>query len=780
MKWASAFKYLPTNYNDRIASVTNLTQWVCFDNNLNGSRIRLHFSNTYAKQPLAIDAVTAGFENGDCVTDTTPVTLGGKSSFVLDPGQEVFSDEIDFSAQAGKRLAVNLYIRSAQDVESICCFWSRANASVAFGKGDSTKGESLDEATPDQILPLIKDDPSSYKTIFFYGFDALQVYTDDDVKVISAFGDSITHMSFVTNAITRRLYSDYPGKVTLINSGIGGNRLVHDATFVKEIGQVIPVFGEAGIRRFEKDVFGLDKVDTVLALIGINDIMHPIQLEGLSDTTSPEEIIEGYRTIASIAHRHGTKIFGATVMPCGNTEFPQEWIAAFEKTRRVLNDWIHQGNDYDGFFDYEAVMKDENNPGYLLPDVHIGDGLHPNDQGGEIIARMIDMAKLTGIKEAELRQLKHAEIPVDITAQVMAFDPVLPQEGIPDVLVQDDEGAYWLQIAAPDAKTVQNQINLDIYNFHQDLDGIWRVKLQLSGGLHYIQLLVDGTLWLSPYLPIAYGYSRPCNVIALPEPEEDFYRLKDVPHGKLIRDYFFSSVTGNWESCMIYTPPGYEEEPEAVYSVLYLQHGHGENETAWSGSGKLPFILDNLIAAGKCAPFAVVMNNGMVQKEVDSRRIVDFMLFGRYLTEDVIPFAEGRYRIGGCRAKRAMAGLSMGSLQTSMTGFAHPDLFSSLGIFSGFLHDWISGSELDMVQRGPGDDRHLTFLNDKEKFDTAFDVFFRAIGDEDPFLPYFEADDERCEKAGIQQDRRIYHGSHDWNVWRKCIRDFAQLIFKEA
>lgn len=374
---------------------------------------------------------------------------------------------------------------------------------------------------------------------------------------------------------------------------------------------------------------------------------------------------------------------------------------------------------------------------------------------------------------------KYTLLPEDFTAQALAFDPVLPPAGTPDVLVRDENGAWWLQIAAPGATSVQLRIDPDTFDFHRDEDAIWRVKLPLKGGLHNVHLFVDGTLWLSPYLPIVYGYSRPCNAIELPAAEGDFYRLRDVPHGRVIREHFRSAVTGRWESCTVYTPPGYESEPEKTFPVLYLQHGHGENETAWVNSGKLPLVLDNLLAEGKCVPFAVVMNNGMVQKTVDGRRVVDFTLFDRYLTEDVIPYAESRYRIGGSKARRAMAGLSMGSLQTSISGFQHPELFCALGIFSGFLHDWIQGSELDMVSRGRGDNRHLAILNDRERFDAAFDVFFRAMGEDDPFFVLFRSDDKRCEKAGIRQIRRIYPGTHDWNVWRLCLRDFAQLIFKK-
>lgn len=398
MKWVSSFKYLPINYAASIATARDRTQRVSFDNNLNGDRIRLHLTNRYGKALLRLDRVTIGRETGAAVIDTADVTLDGQTSIVLQPGQELYSDEIPFTARAGDRLAVSIYFAEAQNIESVCCLWSRTNTLVSFGAGDQTDGQAFEEAELDNLLPLIRDDPSPYKTMFFCGFDAVQIYTADEVKVVAAFGDSITHMSFVTNALTKQLYDAYPGKVALINSGIGGNRLVHDATCIKSIGQVVPVFGDAGVKRFEKDVFELDQVDTVLALIGINDIMHPMQLEEVDETTPPEEIIKGYQTIAAITHAHGAKIFGATVMPCGNDSYPENWLPTFEKTRQALNAWIRGENDYDGYFDYDAAMRDDSRSGFLLPGVDIGDGLHPNDRGGKIVADTIDLAQLTGLE----------------------------------------------------------------------------------------------------------------------------------------------------------------------------------------------------------------------------------------------------------------------------------------------------------------------------------------------------------------------------------------------
>lgn len=405
----------------------------------------------------------------------------------------------------------------------------------------------------------------------------------------------------------------------------------------------------------------------------------------------------------------------------------------------------------------------------------------------------------------------------NIAEQALAFDRVLPWEGqVPACEIRPD-GRAFLRLAAPEARTVAVVISDEEYPCTRREDGVWEMELPFQTGHHYVQLKLDGAEVLTPLLPISYGYSRPYNYVELPAtayagekrkdshirkaeyaesgssdsstdpraegcPEvsgDDFWHIKDVPHGSVRREYFYSSVTEEWESCIVYTPADYEKQPDKTFPVLYLQHGHGENETSWTTAGKVQFILDNLFAEKKAVPFAVVMCNGMVQTVTkDGRRIVDFMLLEKQLLTDVIPFVEQKLRIGGSKERRAMAGLSMGSLQTSIIGFNHPEYFSALGIFSGFVTDMMQGTELDMVDRGPGSNEHLRILEDADAFARTFPVYFRAIGDEDPYRHFFDADDKMLEEHGITHTRRIYHGIHDWNVWRQCIRDFAQLIFR--
>ncbi|WP_130838342.1 alpha/beta hydrolase-fold protein [Lachnoclostridium sp. Marseille-P6806] len=369
--------------------------------------------------------------------------------------------------------------------------------------------------------------------------------------------------------------------------------------------------------------------------------------------------------------------------------------------------------------------------------------------------------------------------------QALAFNDVLPWDGQRTPVVQEN-GRAFLRLREKGAREVSLLYAEKEYRFHQTGEaGEWELELPFHEGISYVQLLVDGREVLSPLLPIVYGYSRPYNCVELRTENDSYYQLRDVPHGTLRREYFFSQVTEEWESCVIYTPPGYEEHPEIVYPVLYLQHGHGENETGWTAAGRANLILDNLIAAGEAVPFVIVMNNGMVQKRVTDEagrtsHMVDHLLLEPMLLRDVIPFVEGRYHAGRSKDKRGMAGLSMGSMQTSMIVMRHPELFSEVGIFSGFLQDWISGSELDMSGHAENKNAHLAAMKDSERFNHYFHTLFRSIGDKDPFMEFFLEDDRLCEENQIQCTRMIYHGAHDWNVWRECFRDFAKRIFRQS
>ena len=325
------------------------------------------------------------------------------------------------------------------------------------------------------------------------------------------------------------------------------------------------------------------------------------------------------------------------------------------------------------------------------------------------------------------------------------------------------DGRVRVRVKAPGAK----EVLVDQFGAQSRLepagDGMWEGVLDLGRGFKYFFLKIDGADVLSPYLPIGYGCCRPMNFLDIPVPGEDWDGLDGVPHGAVTRHAFPSAVTGKHETCLVYTPPAFD--PAKRYPVLYLQHGYGENETGWVYQGHLARIADRLLHEGRMAEMIVVMGNGMAAGVQGAR---SFELFPRILLEDLIPFVERRYPALTDKWHRAMAGLSMGSYQTSIVTLTHPETFGYAGLFSGFLRaPWRGGT-----------DPHLGLLDDPARFEASFRVFYRAMGTGDEFFDRFEADDALLAEKGVRTLRRLFPGGHDWSVWRRCIRDFLPMLFR--
>ena len=220
-----------------------------------------------------------------------------------------------------------------------------------------------------------------------------------------------------------------------------------------------------------------------------------------------------------------------------------------------------------------------------------------------------------------------------------------------------------------------------------------------------------------------------------------------------------------YQRLFVYLPAQYHREPERRFPVLYLQHGHGENETAWFVNGRVHLLLDELFASGEAEPAIVVMSNGMTASlQGDSAVIHAFDGFIRMLTEEIVPFTDGRFRTISDREHRAVAGLSLGSIQASLAARKRPDLFVDVGLFSGFF-------------RNPSNPPELIPAEELCAFREKNHLLFRAIGTEDKYMAFFEADDRFLMEEGIPSVRKLYPGMHEWNVWRLCLRDFMQLVF---
>lgn len=347
-------------------------------------------------------------------------------------------------------------------------------------------------------------------------------------------------------------------------------------------------------------------------------------------------------------------------------------------------------------------------------------------------------------------------------SQALSYAPVLSDQGVRyleggvvEISVQLPRNVQQVCVRLMDGRS---------FELAERGSGVWNGRFVPGFGFHYTDIMADGTEVLSPYLPIGFGCSRPINWIDVPSPDEDAFDQPDEgPYGMVTLHYFASQITGEMESCLVYQPPRYQ--PTQAYPVLYLQHGLGENETGWVHQGRANFILDRLINRGDAAPMLVVMCSGMVQM----RGVYDYEIFPRFLVEDVIPWMERTYRVKEDKWHRAMAGLSMGSMHTSVATMNHSELFGYAGLFSGFLrHIW------------KAEQPHLAALDDAKAFEKNYRVFFRAMGKRDSFFSHFEQDDALLAEKGIHTLRKLYEGDHGWQVWRQCLRDFLPLLFKET
>jgi len=328
-----------------------------------------------------------------------------------------------------------------------------------------------------------------------------------------------------------------------------------------------------------------------------------------------------------------------------------------------------------------------------------------------------------------------------------------------------EEGVVRFCLYYPEAKKVSFRTYTDAFELQKEGE-YWVGTCKVGTGFIGFMLNVDGNEVISPALPIGFGGNQPINFLQIPE-KESILDPKEVPHGTVLMDFMPSKVSGRLERIYVYLPPSYHQEVEKKYPVLYLQHGHGENETTWVTQGKVNMILDNLIAEGKAEEFIVVTCNGMLTVDKEDEIYVDITEgFEKMLITEVIPYMEAKYRIIGDKANRAMAGLSMGSMQTSVITLKHQDYFDYAGIFSGFVRDILSGYE-EHIQP-----EYLKTYSQNLKY------IFRAMGEDDYFMKDFLADDKLLEEYGIEHERVIYPGYHEWKVWQHCIFDFAQKLFR--
>lgn len=267
------------------------------------------------------------------------------------------------------------------------------------------------------------------------------------------------------------------------------------------------------------------------------------------------------------------------------------------------------------------------------------------------------------------------------------FKPTLfNQPGRPYPMV-NSEGRVRTQILAPEANKVQLDIGGVKYDLVKDDKGLWTGESAPQDvGFHYYQLNIDGASVPDPGSLFFFGACRWGSGIEIPSDDQDIFAVKNMPHGHVHEVLFPSKSTNTSRRAFIYTPPGYEKETSKRYPVLYLQHGYCENEYSWPMQGRANLIMDNLIAERKAKPFIIVMTYGMTNEiKFGGLRDFDIKPFQTVLVDELIPYVDTHFRTLADQKNRAMAGLSMGSMETKTIVMNRPDVFSHIGLFSGAL-----------------------------------------------------------------------------------------------
>jgi len=376
------------------------------------------------------------------------------------------------------------------------------------------------------------------------------------------------------------------------------------------------------------------------------------------------------------------------------------------------------------------------------------------------------------------------------------------QQGKPYPQV-NSEGRVRARVIAPQAQNVQLDLGGVKYPLTKDDDGAWTgVSKPQDEGFHYYQIIVDGAQVPDPNSFYYYGASRWGSGIEVPAKDQDFYAVKNVPHGQLREVLYFSKTTNSIRHCFVYTPPDYDQDPNKRFPVLYLQHGAGEDETGWGHQGHANLIMDNLIAEGKARPFIIVMENGggiagprrggpltnaaPASGAIPTNgapagasagfggRVFNFSAFEHILIDDLIPFIDANYRTIPDQPHRAMAGLSMGGMQTHTIALAHLDTFSQIGMFSGGSITTNEITHLDAFKQKV----KLIFISYGSR---ELDPANRRNG---PGRGAFggdpKANTDALQAAGINCHFYVSPlTAHEWQSWRRSLYQFAPLLFQD-
>jgi enterochelin esterase-like enzyme len=440
-----------------------------------------------------------------------------------------------------------------------------------------------------------------------------------------------------------------------------------------------------------------------------------------------------------------------------NTKPPELLLPNPDEARKKLKLlWISCG-DNDGLITFSLrthnylVANDVPHIFYLMPGVH---DFHVWKTSLYIFAQLI----FKPVDVSTFTRYSVSGIPASTNVRGAKYPQLLP----------DNRAIF--QIKAPDAQKVQLDL-VKKYDMVKDTAGVWEVTTDtLSEGFHYYSLLIDGVAVADPASETFYGMGRMASGIEVPHKGDEYYAERNVPHGDIRIKRYYSTVFNQWRQFYIYTPPGYDVNTNEKYPVLYILHGGGEDERGWATQGKADLILDNLIAEKKAKPMLVVMPDGNTNTDFAGFGENTLKMFEAEMKKCIIPFVETNYRAETDSKGRALAGLSMGGIQTLYVGLNNTDLFSYLGIFSS---GWILPMQSKLA------DAQYDFMQKNiDKIKSNLKLLWIGVGGKED-IAYNNCQIMRAkfDEMKIKYEYDDYPGGHAWPVWRHDLYKIAPLLF---
>ena len=345
---------------------------------------------------------------------------------------------------------------------------------------------------------------------------------------------------------------------------------------------------------------------------------------------------------------------------------------------------------------------------------------------------------------------------------------VIKEDFVPSVMNQpqaeypmvNSQGYARFRVEAPQAQSVIVSLGLGGQGgtvLHKDENGVWwgTTDGPMDEGFHYYHLTIDGGVVNDPGAKNYYGSVRWESGIEIPAHDQDFYQVKDVPHGQVVQVLFPSPSTDTHRRAFVYLPPQYDGKKK--FPVLYLQHGWGEDETAWSNQGHANLIMDNMIAEGKCDPFIIVMTYGMTNDvKFGGLGGFSFDAFETVLVDELVPYIDANFKTIAKKDSRAMAGLSMGGMETRAITLARPEVFGYYGLLSGGTYS----------------------PEDIKSKDQVYGIFLSCGGKEGPDQIMKAA--EALKAAGYNAKGYVSPGTgHEFQTWRRSLLEMAPMLFKK-